>query len=225
MMSGRRAPLIAGIVMAVLAVLVFLFVVNPKRAQVAEAEAKLEEARSQEITLQSQKASLEQAQAEAPTNRKIIRQVEQQLPPTADPQGFILLLENAAVKAGVDLTTEGIGNPVAGTSGVTSIPITLSLSGTYFSLDEYLFQLETLPRAAKVTTVTMSPGGAATTTTATTTTGTLTMQVTMELYTTDISAGPGSDPGPTEGDAAAGTIVAPVAPVAPVPSASPTEAG
>ena len=225
MMSGRRAPLIAGIVMAVLAVLVFLFVVNPKRAQVAEAEAKLDEARSQEITLQSQKASLEQAQAEAPTNRKIIRQVEQQLPPTADPQGFILLLENAAVKAGVDLTTEGIGNPVAGTSGVTSIPITLSLSGTYFSLDEYLFQLETLPRAAKVTTVTMSPGGAATTTTATTTTGTLTMQVTMELYTTDISAGPGSDPGPTEGDAAAGTIVAPVAPVAPVPSASPTEAG
>ena len=225
MMSGRRAPLIAGIVMAVLAVLVFLFVVNPKRAQVAEAEAKLEEARSQEITLQSQKASLEQAQAEAPTNRKIIRQVEQQLPPTADPQGFILLLENAAVKAGVDLTTEGIGNPVAGTSGVTSIPITLSLSGTYFSLDEYLFQLETLPRAAKVTTVTMSPGGAATTTTATTTTGTLTMQVTMELYTTDISAGPGSDPGPTEGDAAAGTVAAPVAPVAPVPSASPSEAG
>jgi Tfp pilus assembly protein PilO len=225
MMTSRRAPLIAGIVMALLAVLVFLFVVNPKRAQVAEAEAKLDEARSQEITLQSQKASLEQAEAEAPTNRKIIREVEQQLPPTADPQGFILLLENAAVKAGVDLTTEGIGNPVAGASGVTSIPITLSVSGTYFSLDEFLFQLETLPRAAKVISVTMSPGGAAATTTATTTTGTLTMQVTMELYTTDISAGPGSDPGPTEGDAAAGTVAAPVAPVAPAPSASPSEAG
>src|SRR5215210_7430251 len=213
MMTGRRAPLIAGIVMAVIAILVFLFLVNPKRAQVSEAEAKLEEARSQEITLQSQKASLEQARAEAPTNRKIIRLVEQQLPPTADPQGFILLLENAAVKAGVDLTTEGIGNPVTGVTGVTSIPITLTLSGTYFALDEYLFQLETLPRAAKVISVTMSPGGAASTTTATTTTGTLTMQVTMELYTTDISAGPGSDPGPTEGDAAAGAVAAPVAPV------------
>ena len=33
---------------------------------------------------------------------------------------------------------------------------------------------------------------------ATTVSGTLIMQVTIELYTTDLSAGPGSDPGPTE---------------------------
>jgi Tfp pilus assembly protein PilO len=223
MMTGRRAPIIAGIVMAVIAVLAFLFVVNPKRAQVSEAEGKLDTARTEEISLQSQKASLEQAKAEAPTNRKIIRQVQQQLPPTADPQGLILLLENAAVKAGVDLSQESIGNPLAGASGVTSIPITLSLSGTYFALDEYLFQLETLPRAAKVVSVTLSPGGATSTTT-TTTTGTLTMQVTMELYTTDASAGPGSDPGPTEGATAA--VVAPVTPVVPTsPTASPSGAG
>jgi hypothetical protein len=31
--------------------------------------------------------------------------------------------------------------------------------------------------------------------------GTLVMQVTVELYTTDISAGPGSTPGPTEATA------------------------
>jgi Tfp pilus assembly protein PilO len=227
-MTGRRAPIIAGIVMAVIAVLAFLFVVNPKRAQVSEAQGRLDEARTQEITLQSQKASLEQAKAEAPTNRRIIRQVQQQLPPTADPQGLILLLENAAVKAGVDLSQESIGTPVPGTTGVTSIPITMSLSGTYFALDEFLFQLETLPRAAKVISVSLSPGGATsttgTTTTATTSTGTLTMQVTMELYTTDASAGPGSDPGPTEAGAAG--VVAPVTPIVPPsPAASPSEAG
>jgi Tfp pilus assembly protein PilO len=213
-MAGRRAPLIAGIVMAVIAVLAFLLIVNPKRAQVSEAQAQLEQARSEEITLESQKAVLEQARAEAPTNRRIIRQVEQQLPPTADPQGFILLLENAAVKAGVDLSQETVGTPATGTTGVTAIPITMSLSGTYFALDEYLFQLETLPRAAKVISVSLAPG----TVGATTGTGSLTMQVTMELYTTDVSAGPGSDPGPTEGEAVA--VVAPVAPVAPVPSPS-----
>jgi Tfp pilus assembly protein PilO len=220
---------IAGIVMAVICVLVFLLVVNPKRAEVSTAQAKLDEARAQEITLETQKASLEQAKAEAPTNRKIIRQVQQQLPPTADPQGFILLLENAADKAGVELSQETIGTPLPGTSGVTSIPITLSLTGTYFALDEFLFQLETLPRAAKVISVALSPGGASSTstttsTTSTTSTGTLSMQVAIELYTTDASAGPGSDPGPTEGGDAG--VVAPAAPVVPPsPAASPSEAG
>ena len=216
-MTGRRAPLIAGVVMAVIAVLAFLLVVNPKRAQVAEAQTELETLQTEEITLVSQKASLEQSRAEAPANRRIIRQVEQQLPPTADPQGFILLLKNAADKAGVDLTQETIGTPLTGTTGVTSIPITMSLSGTYFALDEYLFQLETLPRAAKVVSVSLAPG----TTGATTLTSTITMQVTMELYTTDASAGPGSDPGPTEGGAVGPIVV----PVAPIPSPSPSEAG
>jgi Tfp pilus assembly protein PilO len=109
-----------------------------------------------------------------------------------------LLLKNAAVKAGVDLTQEAIQTPVAGESGVTKIPITITLSGTYFSLDEFLFQLETLPRAAKVINVSIAAGASGD---ATTVSGTLTMQATVELYTTDISAGPGSLPGPTEATA------------------------
>ena len=197
MRIGKRAPILAGVIMAVIAVLAFLLIVNPKRAEVADAQSKLEEAQGQELTKVAQRATLQQAEAEAPANRKIIRQVEQQLPPTADPQGFILLLKNAAVKAGVDLTQEAIQSPTAGETGVTTIPINVTLSGTYFSLDEYLFQLETLPRAAKVTSVSIA-GGAGDTTTVS---GTLVMQVTIELYTTDISAGPGSLPGPTEATA------------------------
>ena len=197
MKIGTRAPILAGVIMAVIAVLAFLLIVNPKRAEVADAQSQLEEAQSQELTKVAQRATLQPAEAEAPANRKIIRQVEQQLPPTADPQGFILLLKNAAVKAGVDLTQEAIQAPTAGESGVTTIPIAITLSGTYFSLDEYLFQLETLPRAAKVVNVSIAAGAGDATTVA----GTLTMQVSIELYTTDISAGPGSIPGPTEATA------------------------
>jgi Tfp pilus assembly protein PilO len=201
-MTGRRAPILAGVIMVVIAVLAFLFVVNPKRAQVSEAEGTLAAAQAEELTLVAQKASLEQAKAEAPANRRIIRQVEQQLPPTADPQGLILLLKNAAVKSGVDLTQQSIGNPATGDAGITTIPISISLTGTYFSLDEYLFQLETLPRAAKVISVSLSPAGGEG---ASTVSGTLTMQLTLELYTTDISAGPGSEPGPNQADSPTGT--------------------
>jgi hypothetical protein len=55
----------------------------------------------------------------------------------------------------------------------------------------------TLPRAAKVTTLAVATSGAATGGT-TTSTSNLQLQVTVEFYTTDVSAGPGSIPGPSE---------------------------
>jgi Tfp pilus assembly protein PilO len=185
------------------AILALLFVVNPKRAAVSAANTKLDEAQSEQLSLTSQLGSLQDAQAAAPANRKIIRQVEQQVPPTVDQQGFILLLSHAAEQSGCDLATTTIGTPtVDPTLGFSVIPISLTMSGGYFALDEFLFQVETLPRAAKTLSITLSPLGAAGTTF-----GSLSMQITMELYTTDQNAGPASDPGPTEG--AAGTVVAP----------------
>jgi hypothetical protein len=86
----------------------------------------------------------------------------------------------------------------------------VNVTGSYFALDEFLYRLETLPRAAKVTNVSVAPGAVVTSGTETTdTTGTtstttssgmnglLTMQLTVEFYTSDLSAGPGSVPGPT----------------------------
>jgi Tfp pilus assembly protein PilO len=206
MMTGKRAPLIAGAVMAVIAILAFLLLVNPKRAEVSAAQTALDDAQSQEGTLNSQLGSLKDAEAAAPENRKIIRQAEQQVPPTADPQGFILLLSKAATTSGCDLSTTNVGTPTADpTLGFSVIPISLTLSGGYFSLDQFLFQIETLPRAGKVLNITLAPEGEAGTAF-----GSLTMQVSMELYTTDQSAGPASDPGPTEGETGTTTVIAPV---------------
>jgi Tfp pilus assembly protein PilO len=204
MMTGKRAPIIAGIAVMVVAFMAFLLLVNPKRAEVAGAQKDLEDARAEQISLQTELGSLKDAEAAAPANRKIIRQVEQQLPPTADPQGLILLLSHAADQSGCDVSTTSVGTPALDpVKGFSTIGISLTVSGGYFALDEFLYQIETLPRAAKVLSISMSPNAAAasttTTTTTTTTSGSLAMQVSMELYTTDQSAGPGSDPGPTSG--------------------------
>ncbi len=63
-------------------------------------------------------------------------------------------------------------------------------------MEEFLYRLETLPRAAKVITFSLSPGGQADR-------SELSMALTVELYTTDASAGPGSVPGPSEAGAGA----------------------
>jgi Tfp pilus assembly protein PilO len=207
MLRGRRAPLIAGAGALAVVVLLVFFLVLPKMGEVSEANETLAAAEGQQGTLESQLAALEQAEIAAPEARATIQDVERQIPPTADEPGLLLLIKNAAARSAVTLSTLTPGTPALGTGGLSTIPLAITASGNYFQLTEFLYSLETLPRAAKVLNVAMSPSGGAgdeatTTTTTTTVTNLLELQANVLLYTSDQSAGPGSEPGPTE-DAAA----------------------
>ena len=121
------------------------------------------------------------------------------MPPTADLPALFRLLQAAADRAAVDFFSFTPGTPALDPSGTFStVGSQITVTGGYFAIDELLFLLETLPRAAKVTTVAITPSAGDTTGT-TTTTNALQLQLTVQFYTTDVSAGPGSVPGPTEG--------------------------
>ena len=111
-MGGRRAPIFAGIGVAVAVLIVLFFLVLPKMGQVKDANASLTESQAQQATLGAQLAALQQAQTEAPINRETIRKVQQAIPPTVDQQGFILLVQNAAVQSAVDVVTISPNNPI-----------------------------------------------------------------------------------------------------------------
>jgi Tfp pilus assembly protein PilO len=195
-MRGRRGPLIAGAGVALLALLLVFFLVTPKMGEVSEARAELDEARNEQQTLESQVRALEDARDSAAVARQTIAEVDQQIPPTADLPGLILLVQNAAVGSGLDLVTVTPGSPTFNAeAGLSVIPVSVNGTASYFDVAEFLFRIETLPRAAKTLTVSLAPGGDATTTTI----GSLELAMTasVELYTSDTSAGPGSIPGPT----------------------------
>ncbi len=199
-MGERRGPIIAGAAVAAVLVLVAFFLVLPKMGQVKDANATLEEAQSQQSTLSSQLAALKQAETDAPKNREIIRKVDQAIPPTVDQQGFILLVQNAAVQSSVDVVTltpsAPVFDPLTGLSTVTN---GISVTGSYFSITEFLFSIETLPRAAKVTSVNITASPTETEPSL------LSLTTFVDVYTSDSSAGPGSSPGPTSGGGTAGT--------------------
>ncbi len=140
---------------------------------------------------------MQQAQDDAEANRKIIQDVEQQIPPTADEPGFLQLLANAATRAGIKLWLFTPSQPVLNTQiNLSEIPVTFTVKGNYFALAEYLYNIETLPRVAKVQTATISPSGDDTTSSSV---PFLQMTGSLILYTSDTSAGPGSVPGPSAG--------------------------
>ena len=193
---NRRGPIIVGAIAGVVAVLLIFFLVLPKKAEVEEAGKALTSAEQQEQELQLQLQQLEAARAAAPQATEEIRRLEELVPPTADLPGLILLLSGAANDAGVDLFTMAPGIPTPSTNGQFSvIPTQVSVTGSYFAIEEFLYNVETLQRAGKVLSVSLTPGGGeAATTETTTSTGELSSSMSMEFYTTDMSAGPGSVP-------------------------------
>jgi Tfp pilus assembly protein PilO len=192
--DSRRAPIVAGIGVVVLAFLLVFFLLLPKSHDVSDAHDQLDQLRSQQEILESQKAALEDARTRAPEARRTIKQVEEQIPPVADLPGLILLLQNAATSAGLDVVSLSPANPTLAPSGdISVISVSLSTTGTYFEVTDFMHRIETLPRAAKVTSLSLAPAAAATV-------GSipqLTVTGTIDLYTSDTSAGPGSSPGPT----------------------------
>ena len=196
-MNGR-APIIAGAIVLVALLVVFLMVL-PKMSEVGETEDQLRQAQDQEINLAAQLNALEDAQAAAPETELEIAAIDAQVPQTADLPRLFRELQGAADRAAVDFFSFTPGTPVPNLTGsYSTIASQITVSGGYFAIDQFLFLLETLQRAAKVTTLAVTPsaGGEETTTTST---STLQLQITVEFYTTDGSAGPGSIPGPTEG--------------------------
>jgi len=195
---NRRAPIIAGAILLVALLAVFLMVL-PKMSEVGETEDQLQQAQDQEISLAAQLNALEDAQAAAPETELEIAAIDAQVPQTADLPRLFRELQGAADRAAVDFFSFTPGTPVPNLTGsYSTIASQITVSGGYFAIDQFLFLLETLQRAAKVTTLAVTPsaGGGETTTTST---STLQLQITVEFYTTDSSAGPGSIPGPTEG--------------------------
>jgi len=194
---SRRGPIIAGVIIAVVAVLAVFFLVLPKMNEVSKTQEDVAAAEAQETALRAQLASLKEAEANAPQVKAKIAELSNEVPPTADLPALIRLLTAAADGSAVDFFTVAPGTPQLDPTGAfSSIPTTISVTGGYFSLDNFLFRLESLPRAAKVTSVSITPGGAAPPGSAV---NALSMQLSVEFFTTDTSAGPGSAPGPSEG--------------------------
>jgi Tfp pilus assembly protein PilO len=197
---NRRAPIIAGVIAVAVALFAVFLLVRPKMSEVSTTEDDLQVAEDQEVTLAAQLNALQDAQAAAPETEQEIAAIDAEIPPTADLPSLFRLLQGAADRSVVDFFSFTPGTPAPNTAGTFStIASQVTVSGGYFAIDEFLFLLETLPRAAKVTTLAVTPSSAASgETTTTTSTSNLQLQVTVEFYTTDTSAGPGSVPGPSD---------------------------
>jgi len=188
----RQGPIIAAAVSVVLVILAVFFLLLPKMNEVKKVKDDVAEAQATEQSLRSQLSQLQELRENAPKMNKQIGKFETQVPPTADLPGLLRLLRGAADASAVDFFSVSPGAPTLNASGAFSVISTgINITGSYFSLEDFLFRLEKLPRVGKITSISISPQQSETGPQS------LAMQITVEYYTSDTSAGPGSEPGPS----------------------------
>ncbi|MEX0992080.1 MAG: type 4a pilus biogenesis protein PilO [Actinomycetota bacterium] len=183
---NRRAPIFVGIGVVVAIVLVLLVLVMPQRGKVSDAQAALETAQAAELTLRTELEGLLELKKSAPEFQRQLDQAKTLIPEQADIPGLIRNLQLVANKTGVDFAVLGVSNPQLSEQGdFSAIALTITISGTFIQVSQYLFEIEHLPRALKILNVTVSP----------TEYPTLSSNLSVETYTTDIASGPGTQPG------------------------------
>jgi len=189
---GRRKPLVAGLVFVVVAAIAVVGLVMPKMSAVKQQQKLLDQAQQQQSQLSAQVKTLQQDKHDAPKVHRQLKGLDEEVPPTARLPVIIRQVKTIASRSAVDFVQIQPGSPSTATAGdYSTIPTQIGATGSYFAVTEFLYRLETLPRAVKVTGLTLGPGPDGL--------PQLQLQLTTELYTTDTSAGPGSVPGYTAG--------------------------
>ncbi len=209
----QRAPLIAAAAGVLVVLLVIFVLIMPKVSAVHKKQDALKAAQATQTELEAHLRELQATEKQAQDIRAQLAKLDANVPPTADLPGLIRTLNDMADQASVDFLSLSPGQPsavqgaaaapsssaapvpsVGGAApggplpvGVSVVPVSITLNGTYFACDEYLFLLETMPRISTVTSISLALGPSGYPQLA------LTLQA--NFFTTDTSAGPGSEPG------------------------------
>jgi len=157
-------------VVAILAVGWFV-IVSPQHKHAATLRTQASGIESSNASLQSQVRQLQRQQAGVPAAQKQLAAIATKIPDNPALPALIRQLSAAAKGAGVDLVSLAPGQPgaAAGTptsigaqSSLLQIPVTISITGSYFNNESFFNSIENLSRAMLVSSFTMAPGGGST---------------------------------------------------------------
>lgn len=133
-LSPRAIAVIALVVVALYAAVVWLLVVAPKRAEVSRVA---DEVAAAETRLAAAQAAAGRAY-EAPLSVADVLKLSKAMPTSADQASLVLELSSLATKSGVLLRSIAPEEPVVEVGEPTAIPVTVSVSGTYFKIARFL---------------------------------------------------------------------------------------
>lgn len=207
-MTGRARTIITVVGILLVVLVVFFFLIRPKRAELAQVRTEIEGEEARTVQLQTELDRLKGLQARAPELEAELAVIRRLVPPNAQVSNLIFQVQDAANQAGLDflsITPELPRQPPEG-AALAQVRVSLGIKGGYFAIQDFLRRLYTLDRALRVDNFTL--GGEPDETGGIVLSTVLASRVFYEL---------------PEAGAGAGTVPAAPAPAAPEAAPTPTE--
>jgi Tfp pilus assembly protein PilO len=199
----RSRGIVVGVLLGVVVVLAWnLLIFAPKGRDLSAAKKDAEAAQAMEPGLRSQLAELQQINKNGPEIAAQLDRLSAAVPTAPDLDGFILSANQIAVQSGIDWLSVSPSVTQAGTTGVSVIPLTVSIKGGFFQVLDYLNRLEDLGRLVIVDAINATAGADDSAGALTTGAPTLAVTVTGRMFTMapPATAGGGTPtPGPATG--------------------------
>jgi Tfp pilus assembly protein PilO len=233
-MSVRTRSLIVGAAGVLFALLWYFVLWSPAQSKLSDVRKKQETARQDQDTLRAQLGRLQALQTQEPKFRSELARLQDSLPPDPRLPDFILQIQEAASLAGVQLLTlspslpapysppslagAGAAAPTTTTTGggqLQSISVSITTTGMFFDIEDFMVRLEHLRRAMRIGNLTLSPLSAPTTPVSPELSVSFSLQMFL-ISPTVVTSTPGTTPSPSPGATAT---------PAASPTASPAGAG
>jgi Tfp pilus assembly protein PilO len=193
---GRRGIVIIGAVVGVVVLVAGWFLmVAPVRSDISKTKAATAAQTEQNDGLSLTLATMRSIAKKLPQEQAELAVLNKRVPDQVMIPSLLRAIQTAATATGVDLTSLVPGQPaaLAGAPGISSVSITLAVTGGYAEVEQFDSSLEALQRTYLVSGFTLSGGGAAadSTTAATqaTLSATLNGQVLVHTATATATAG------------------------------------
>jgi len=212
----RNQLLIGGAAVLVIVLLWWFLLYKPLGDDLSSAQAQTSNEQKKTDSLQADLTRLQSQAKNASQQQAKLRALDAAVPKTPDLGEFIIQANNIADSSGISFLSIAPSPPAAGQGGASVINMTITISGSFFQLQDYLRQLEQLERLVIVDGISISASGGGSTTGSSTNTSssstgdtTLSVSLTARMFTRAAPTGPSGSTGSTGGTGSTTTTTTP----------------
>ncbi|MBN1321807.1 MAG: type 4a pilus biogenesis protein PilO [Thermoleophilia bacterium] len=165
-MSRKLKMILAGVVVVIVAALVWFFLLSPIRDDIQATETQIEDERTRLSQAQIELAQAEATREEGKANQARLMELAKMMPETEEIPSLLLQLQDLADQSGITFIAISPGDTQSSDQADGRIlPLDLEFRGTFFNVSDFIYRAEQMVagpgRLLAVKTLDLSMGGAA----------------------------------------------------------------
>jgi len=135
----------------------WFLLVQPKHAEASELRAQAEQQVTANAALRTHLAVLKAQARDLPKQQAQLAEVQEKIPDNPALPALIRALDTASTTSGVEFVSLVPGTPTPA-GALSLVPVTISVVGGFYEVEQYVSLLEDLPRALRISNISVAPG-------------------------------------------------------------------